>query len=86
MSFEYDDKGIMAMIGRNAAVAELGSKRHELEGIVAFTAWLGVHAALMSTVRQRVNAFLEWAWDYFGKKRPAAMLDREQAARIDWNK
>lgn len=85
-NFEYDDKGIMAMIGRNAAVAEIGKKRHELEGVIAFTAWLGVHAVLMSTVRQKVNAFLEWAWDYFGKKRPAAILDREHAAQIDWDK
>ena len=40
----YFDKGIMAMIGRNAAVAEVGEHRHELEGVIAFAAWLGVHA------------------------------------------
>ena len=42
--FEYHDKGIMAMIGRNAAVAEVGAHRHELHGAIAFAAWLGVHA------------------------------------------
>src|SRR5262249_18658596 len=52
LAFEYDDKGIMAMIGRNAAVAEVGTKRHELQGAIAFAAWLGVHAALMSSLRQ----------------------------------
>ena len=34
----------MAMIGRNAAVAEMGEHRHELHGGIAFAAWLGVHA------------------------------------------
>ena len=47
----------MAMIGNGAAVAEVGKKRHELHGVVAFSAWLGVHAWLMSGVRQRVDAF-----------------------------
>ena len=40
----YDDKGIMAMIRRDAAVAEIGTKRHDLEGPIALAAWLGVHA------------------------------------------
>ena len=45
--FHYHDKGIMAMIGRGAAIAEVGAHRHELHGVVAFSAWLGVHSALM---------------------------------------
>jgi NADH dehydrogenase FAD-containing subunit len=44
--FRYLDKAIMAMIGRNAAVAQVGEHRHELQGPFAFAAWLGVHAAL----------------------------------------
>jgi len=36
--FAYHDKGIMAMIGRNAAIAEMGEHRHELHGPVAFAA------------------------------------------------
>jgi NADH dehydrogenase len=82
--FDYNDKGIMAMIGRNAAVAEMGEHRHELHGAVAFAAWLGVHAWLMSGVRQRVDAFVSWAWDYFGKSRAPQVLDSSDAARIDW--
>lgn len=65
MPFSYKDKGIMAMIGRNAAVAEVGKHRHQVEGPLAFAAWLGVHAALLSGVHSKVDAFLEWAWDYF---------------------
>ena len=74
----------MAMIGRNAAIAEIGEHRHELHGPVAFAAWLGVHAYLMSGVRNRIDAFVEWAWDYFTKSRGPQVLDRSDAARIDW--
>jgi len=82
--FHYKDKGIMAMIGRNAAVAEMGKHRHEVEGPVAFAAWLGVHAMLLSGVRNRVDAFIAWGWDYFSKNRAIAVIDRPDAATIDW--
>ena len=57
--FVYKDKGIMAMIGRNAAVAEVGKHRHQVEGPIAFAAWLGVHAMLLSGVHSKTDAFLE---------------------------
>ena len=74
----------MAMIGRNAAVAEMGPHRHEVEGPVAFAAWLGVHAMLLSGVRNRIDAFVAWGWDYFSKNRATALIDRPDAATIDW--
>ncbi|MEJ2069988.1 MAG: NAD(P)/FAD-dependent oxidoreductase [Syntrophobacterales bacterium] len=82
--FHYHDKGFMAMIGRNAAIAEIGEHRHELHGPVAFAAWLGVHAYLMSGVRNRLEAFIDWAWDYFTTGRGPQELDRSDVARIDW--
>jgi NADH:ubiquinone reductase (H+-translocating) len=83
-SFHYHDKGIMAMIGRGAAIAEVGPHRHELHGPVAFSAWLGVHAALMTGVRNRIDAFVAWGGDYFSRSRGPQVLDRTEAARIDW--
>ena len=84
-SFRYLDKGIMAMIGRNSAVAEVGEHRHELQGAIAFAAWIGVHAALLSSTRAKVEAFVEWAWEYFGGSRGDAILDRSEELQIDWN-
>lgn len=81
--FRYRDKGIMAMVGRGSAVAEVGKGHHELHGTVAFAAWLGVHAWLMSGVRQRVDAFVSWAWDFLGSSRGDALIDTD-SARIDW--
>jgi NADH:ubiquinone reductase (H+-translocating) len=83
--FHYHDKGIMAMIGRDSAVAAIGKKRHELDGPIAFAAWLGVHALLMSGVRERVEAFIDWSWNYFGKCRPIQVLDRSEERRIHWD-
>ena len=79
--FHYHDKGIMAMIGRGAAIAEVGPHRHELHGVIAFSAWLGVHAALMTGVRNRIDAFIAWGWDYFTSQRGPQVLDRSDAAR-----
>ncbi len=81
--FKYHDKGIMAMIGTGSAVAEVGPRHHELHGVVAFSAWLGVHAWLMSGVRQRVDAFVSWAWDFLGSSRDDAVIDPDVAV-IDW--
>jgi NADH:quinone reductase (non-electrogenic) len=84
-SFHYHDKGIMAMIGRGSAIAEVGPHRHELHGAIAFSAWLGVHAALMTGVRNRIDAFIAWGMDYFSKQRGPQVLDRTDATRIDWD-
>jgi NADH dehydrogenase len=83
--FHYHDKGIMAMIGRDSAVAEIGKKRHELDGPIAFAAWLGVHALLMSGGRERIEAFVNWAWGYFSRSRAIQVLDRTDESRIDWD-
>jgi hypothetical protein len=61
--FQYRDKGIMAMVGRKAALAELGSHRHAVKGILAFAAWLGVHVLLLTTVRAKIETFMEWGGD-----------------------
>jgi NADH:ubiquinone reductase (H+-translocating) len=74
--FHYKDKGIMAMIGRNAAVAEVGKHRHQVDGPLAFAAWLGVHAMLLSGAHSKADAFISWAWDYF---------HRDHAATVEWS-
>ena len=83
-AFHYHDKGVMAMIGRGAAVAEVGAHHHVLHGHIAHSAWLGVHASLMTGVRNRVDAFLAWGWTAFSSGRGPQVLDRSDAARIDW--
>ncbi len=88
--FDYRDKGIMAMIGRQAAVAEVGEHRHELHGRVAFAAWLGVHAELLSSSGAEINAFVRWAGEFYFRPhhRSAALLAPSEVdkPRIGWNR
>jgi NADH dehydrogenase len=89
-AFPYRDKGIMAMIGRSglgggAAIAAMGKKRREVHGPIAFVAWLGVHAMLMTGVRTRIETFIDWLWAYLSKTRGPQVLNRSDAAQIDWN-
>ena len=83
--FRYKDKGIMAMIGRNSAVAEVGKHRHQVEGPMAFCAWLGLHAILLSGVHNRVDAFLEWTDDYFHADRAPDLEAGGTPSRIAWS-
>jgi NADH dehydrogenase len=86
--FHYHDKGIMAMIGRKAAVAEIGEHRHELHGRIAFAAWLGVHAALLSNIGAEMHAFMAWAEEFYVRPhhRAAQLLDPStvDTPRIEW--
>ena len=82
--FRYHDKGIMAMIGRGAAIAEVGKRHHEIHGEFAHMAWLGVHASLMTGTKAKIHAFVDWAWDGFSKTGGPHVIDRGDAAQIDW--
>jgi NADH dehydrogenase len=62
--FKYVDKGYMAMIGRGAAVAEIGRQRIQLQGSLAFVSWLLVHLALLSGFQQKVRALFSWLNGY----------------------
>jgi NADH:ubiquinone reductase (H+-translocating) len=76
----YRDKGIMATIGRRAAVAELPFGIR-LSGTLAWFAWLGLHLMTLVGFRNRLSVFLNWAWNYltwdrgprliFGRDRPS---------------
>jgi NADH dehydrogenase len=88
--FHYRDKGIMAMIGRKSAIAEIGEHRHELHGRIAFAAWLGVHAQLLANAGAELNAFHEWAEEFYlhPHRRSPALLDPTtmDTPRISWNR
>jgi NADH:ubiquinone reductase (H+-translocating) len=60
--FRYHDKGSMATIGRNKAIAQLG--RVQLSGVIAWVLWLTVHILFLVEIRRRVQVLLEWAWAY----------------------
>jgi NADH dehydrogenase len=62
-AFEYTDKGSLATIGRNRAVADLPGFR--FQGFFAWILWLFVHLMALVGARNRVLVFINWAWSYF---------------------
>lgn len=61
--FRYRDRGSMATIGRNAAVADL-PPGIRLTGIVAWMAWLFLHLLYLVGFRNRLSVLLSWGWSY----------------------
>ncbi len=62
--FHYIDRGIMATIGRERAVAYLFN-RIQLSGFLAWISWLGLHLIALMGFRNRVAVFVDWVWNYF---------------------
>jgi NADH dehydrogenase len=70
--FHYFDKGTLAVIGRKAAVAELG-KLH-FSGIVAWLLWLFVHLMYLVNFQNRLIVFIRWGFSYFTYNRGARLI------------
>ncbi|HEV7925899.1 MAG TPA: NAD(P)/FAD-dependent oxidoreductase [Verrucomicrobiae bacterium] len=82
-AFQYWDKGIMATIGRSAAVAQIG--RVELSGWLAWVAWLFIHLLFLIGFRNKAAVLLEWTYSYFTYKRGSRIvtgLDDSRGARL----
>ncbi len=79
-TFRYFDKGIMATIGRNDAVAQLG--RLGLKGLVGWLAWLFVHLYYIIGFRNRIAVLIGWAWDYFRYDRPIRLIERAKQSAV----
>ena len=72
--FKYFDKGSMATVGRNRAVADVG--KYTLGGFPAWFAWLLVHLYFLVGVRNRIVVFLNWTYNYFNFDRAARLIIR----------
>jgi NADH dehydrogenase len=84
LPFQYVDKGSMATIGRNKAVAQLG-KLH-FSGMLAWWAWLVVHLLSLVEFKSRVSVLFEWAWAYFTWQRRSRIIlevPREPVRMLD---
>jgi NADH:quinone reductase (non-electrogenic) len=63
IDFEYTDKGSMATIGRNLAVADLPFGK--FKGTLAWLLWSVVHLFTIVGIKNRISTFLNWSWSYF---------------------
>ncbi|MEF9924288.1 MAG: NAD(P)/FAD-dependent oxidoreductase [Muribaculaceae bacterium] len=62
--FKYNDKGSMATVGRNRAVADLNHNIH-LYGRPAWASWMFVHLMSLLGMRNKLNVLINWMWAYF---------------------
>jgi NADH:ubiquinone reductase (H+-translocating) len=61
--FRYRDKGIMATIGRRAAIAQLRGGL-VLRGTVGWLAWFGLHLLYLIGFRNKLTVLINWSWRY----------------------
>jgi NADH dehydrogenase len=72
--FLYNDKGSMAIIGKNKAVVDLPNAH--FKGFFAWIVWLFVHLFSLITYRNRLQTFYNWMIAYFSKDQPLRMIIR----------
>jgi NADH:quinone reductase (non-electrogenic) len=72
--FRYWDKGTLATIGRNKAVADL--RFVHLSGLPAWLAWLFVHIFFLVGFRNRLLVLFQWAWAYLTFDKGARLITR----------
>jgi NADH dehydrogenase len=70
--FRYRDRGVLATVGRAAAVARIG--RFHFGGFFAWLLWLGVHITWLIGFRNRVVVLIDWAWAYLTYQRNARVV------------
>jgi NADH dehydrogenase len=70
--FVYRDKGQLAVIGRNAAVAEMG--RWSFSGFPAWLIWVFIHIYYLIGYDSKLLVLIQWAWNYFTRKRGARLI------------
>ena len=72
LPFRYKDKGAMATIGRNAAVANIGGR--QFTGFVAWVLWLVIHIFFLIGFRNRIGVLTNWAWNYLFYERVVRLI------------
>jgi NADH dehydrogenase len=70
--FAYNDKGNLATIGRNKAVADIRGRK--LSGFIAWVVWLWIHIYFLIGFRNRLGVMLNWAWSYLTFNRGARLI------------
>jgi NADH:ubiquinone reductase (H+-translocating) len=77
--FRYADRGMLATIGRAAAVADLGRVR--FSGYIAWVTWLFVHIFWLIGFRNRFIVLFEWAWAYVTYQRAVRLITGDTVNR-----
>jgi NADH:ubiquinone reductase (H+-translocating) len=75
LPFHYKDPGLLATVGRNAAVARIFGL--SFSGFIAWLIWVGLHIYRIIGFRNRLAVMFNWAWDYFFYDNQVRLITRE---------
>ncbi len=73
--FRYKDKGMLAVIGRNEAVADIGNLH--FHGFLAWLIWVFVHINFLIEFDNKFRVMTQWGWNYVTRKRGARLITGE---------
>lgn len=79
--FRYLDRGSLAVIGRNAAVVDLGFVK--FSGILAWLTWVFVHIYFLIEYDNKLIVMLQWGWNYWTRNRGARLITGESLLNVD---
>jgi len=79
--FHYFDKGDMAVIGRNRAVANIFG--FQVWGLPAWLVWLFIHLMYIVEFQSRVIVFIQWGFEYLTFNRGALLITGPSATDVD---
>jgi NADH:ubiquinone reductase (H+-translocating) len=73
--FRYSDFGSLAVIGQNAAVADLGFVR--FSGFFAWLVWIFAHIYYLIEFDNKLVVMVQWGWNYLTRNRGARLITGE---------
>ena len=74
-AFYYKDPGLLATIGRNAAVARIWGL--SFSGFIAWLIWVFLHIYRLIGFRNRLLVLINWAWEYFFYENQVRLITTE---------
>ena len=83
--FAYHDKGSMAIIGRNQAVADFPKPKMHFKGFIAWLMWIFIHLISLINYRNRFKTLFNWMGSYFTKDQSLRMIIRPENEKKEHN-
>jgi NADH dehydrogenase len=75
--YEYEDKGSMATIGKHLAVVDIPKPKLHFGGWLAWFIWMGLHLILLVGVKNRIQVFVNWMYNYFTSDQSLRLIFKE---------
>jgi NADH dehydrogenase len=72
--FRYKDKGLLAVIGRNKAVADLGF--FTSKGFVAWLLWIFIHISYLIGFDNKISVLIKWGMNYFNEDKGTRLITK----------